>query len=59
MKVDGGMEDEVKKVNTMPLDLGAFILSNSERNMNKFIQAIGGLYTNDAYYTDTDSIYRK
>ena len=28
LKVDAGMEDEVKKVNTMPLHLGAFVLSN-------------------------------
>ena len=46
MKDDVGLEDEVKKVNTMPLQLGAFVLSNSKRIMNNFIRAINGLYTN-------------
>ena len=27
---DAGLEDEVKKLNTMPLHLGAFVLSNSK-----------------------------
>ena len=25
--------------------------------MNKFIHAINGFYTNEVYYTDTDSLY--
>ena len=54
---DAGLEDEVKKLNTMPLHLGAFVLSNSKRIMNNFIHAINGFYTNDVYYTDTDSLY--
>ena len=54
---DKGMEDEVKKINTMPLHLGSFVLSNSKRIMNNFIHAINGFYTNDVYYTDTDSLY--
>ena len=54
---DAGLEDEVKKLNTMPLHLGAFVLSNSKRIMNNFIHAIKGFYTNDVYYTDTDSLY--
>ena len=54
---DPGLEDEVKKLNTMPLQLGAFVLSNSKRMMNNFIHAINGFYTNDLYYTDTDSLY--
>ena len=41
----------------MPLHLGAFVLSNSKRMMNNFIQAINGFYTNDVCYTDTDSLY--
>ena len=57
MSDDAGLEDEVKKLNTMPLHLGAFVLSNSKRIMNKFIHAIDGFYTNDIYYTDTDSLY--
>ena len=54
---DAGLEDEVKKLNTMPLHLGAFVLSNSKGIMNNFIHAINGFYTNDVYYTDTDSLY--
>ena len=57
LKNDEGLQDEVKKVNTMPLHLGAFVLSNSKRNMNNFKNAIDGFYTNDVYYTDTDSLY--
>ena len=56
--IDGkGLEDEVKKISTMPLHLGAFVLSNSRSIMNNFIHAINGFYTNDVYYTDTDSLY--
>ena len=54
---DKGLEDEVKKLNTIPLHLGASVLSNGKRNMNKFILAINGFYTKDVYYTDTDSLY--
>ena len=55
MKDDERLQDEVKNVNTMPLHLGPFVLSNSKRIMNKFIQAIGRFYTNNVYNTDTDS----
>ena len=41
----------------MPLHLGAFVLSNSKRIMNKFIHAIIGFYTNDLHYEDTDGVY--
>ena len=44
---DAGVEDEVKKLKTMPPHLGAFVLSNSKRIMNNFIHAINGFYTND------------
>ena len=54
---DAGLEDEAKKLNNLPLHPGAFVLSNSKRNMNNFIHAINGYYTNDVYYTDTDSLY--
>ena len=54
---DKGVEDEVTNLNTMPLHLGAFVLSNSKRIMNIFIHAINGFYSNDVYYTDTDSLY--
>ena len=54
---DAGLEDEVKNLNTMPLHLGAFVLSNSKRILNNFIHAINGFYRNDVYYTVTDAIY--
>ena len=54
---DAGLEDEIKKINTMPLHLGSFVLSNSKRIMNNFIHVINGFYTNDVYYTDFDSLY--
>ena len=54
---DKGLEDQVKKLFTMPLHLGVFVLSNSKRIMNNFIDAINGFCTNDVYYTDTDSLY--
>ena len=56
---DAGLKDAVKNLNTMPLQMGAFVLSNSKRNMNNFIHAINGSYTNDVFYTDTDSLYIK
>ena len=54
---DAGLEDEVKKLNYMTIHLGAFVLSNSKRFMVNFIHAIFGFYTNDVFYTDTDSLY--
>ena len=35
---DFGLQDEVRKVNNMPLQLSAFALSNSKRAMNNFIR---------------------
>ena len=57
LKDDEGLENEVKKVNTLPLQLAVFILLNSKRIMNNFIHSIDGFYTNDVYYTDTDTLY--
>ena len=54
---DQRLEDEVKYLNTMPLHLGAFVLSNSKRIMNNFIHSFNGFYTIDAYYGDTVSLY--
>ena len=54
---DAGLEEEVKKLYTMPLHLGAFVLSKSKRNMNIFKHAIDGFNTNDVCYRDTDSLY--
>ena len=52
-----GLEDEVKKLNTMPLHLGKLVLSNSKRIMNTFSFTINGFCTKDLYYEDTDSMY--
>ena len=49
----------LKKVNTISLHLGAFVLSNSKRNTYNFVDAIAGFYTNNVYYTDTDSLNNK
>ena len=54
---DAGLEDEVKKLQTMPLHLRAFVLSDSKRIMNNFIHAINGFYTSDLFYSDTDSLF--
>ena len=54
---DRGLQYEVKKLNIMPLHLGAFVLSNSKRNMKTFIHANNRFYTKDVYYTDTGSLY--
>ena len=56
---DAGLEDEVEKLNTMPLHLGSFVLSNSKRVMNSFIPAVNGFYTNNFSYGDTDSLNLK
>ena len=57
LKDDEGLQDEVGKVNTMPLHLGAFVLSNNKRIMINFIHAIDRFYSNDVYYTDCVSLY--
>ena len=44
-----GLEDEVKILNTMPLHLGAFVLSNSKWIMINFIHAKSGFFTNDVF----------
>ena len=57
MKDDEVLQDEVKKINTLPLQVAVFILSNSKRIMNIFMHAIDGFYSDDVYYTYTDSLY--
>ena len=56
MNDDKESEDEIKKLNTMPLHLGAFVLSNSKRNMNTFSHAKNGCYTIYVSYTETGSV---
>ena len=57
MKKDDGLDDDCDNKNTLPAVLGAFILTNSRRIMNDFIREINGFYSNNIYYTDTDSLY--
>ena len=57
MKKDDGLDDGCDIKNTLPVVLGAFILSNSKRIMNNFIREINGFYNNSIYYEDTDSLY--
>ena len=54
---DAGLEDKVEKLNNVPLHLGAFSLSNSKRSMKLFIHSINGFYSNDVFFTNTDSLY--
>ena len=56
---DKGLEDEDKRLNTIPLHLGAFVSSNIKRIMTNFIHANNGFHTNDLYYGDTDSMYNE
>ena len=43
---DAGLEEEAKKLKTVPLQLNAFVLSDSRRNINSLIHANNGFYTN-------------
>ena len=57
MKKDDGLDDDCDITNTLPAVLGAFILANSRRIVNEFIREINGFYSNNIYYTDTNSLY--
>ena len=57
MKKHDGLDDDCDIKSTLPAVLGAFILSNSKRNMNNFIREINGFYNNSIYYGDTDSLF--
>ena len=57
MKKDDGLDDDCDIKKTLPAVLGAFLLGNSRRNMNKFVREINGFYNNNMYYTDTHSLY--
>ena len=49
--------DKAKSINTMPSHFGSCILSHSKRLMKDIIKQINGFYSNNIYYTDTDSLY--
>ena len=53
---DESKKDDKNEAIVMPVHLGAFLMSNTERNMINFVEAIGGFKTNDVYYGDTDSL---
>ena len=57
MKRGDGLDDDCDIKNTSPAVLGAFILANRRRIMNEFIREINRFYSNNIYYTDTDSLY--
>ena len=46
LKKDDGLDDDNDVKNTLPAHLGAFILSNSIRIMNKFIREMNGFFNN-------------
>ena len=57
MEKDDGLDEDCDIKNTLAGVLGAFILSNSKRIMNKFIEEINGFCNNNRYYGDTDSLF--
>ena len=40
----------------MPSRLGIFVLTHSQRIMNRFVYEIDGFYSNKVYYQETDSL---
>ena len=57
LSLDEGVDGEIDNKNTMPSQLGAFILSNSKRITNNFVEVIDGCKSNNVFYQDTDSLY--
>ena len=56
LKKDDGLDGDNDVKNTLPSQLGAFILSKSKRIKNKFISEINGFYNNSIYFGDPDSL---
>ena len=56
LKDDEGLEDEVKKVNTFPLELAVFILSNSKRKVNNFYMLLKDFFQ-IMFFTPTPTLY--
>ena len=44
MRKNDGLDDDCDIKNILPAHLGAFVISNSKRNMNNFIREINGFY---------------
>ena len=59
LKKDDGLDGDNDVKKTLPFQLGAFMLSNSKRILNKFIRDINEFYNNSINYGDTDSLYIK
>ena len=57
LRLDEGVDKDVENKNTMPSQLGAFILSNSRRILNNFVRITDGFKDNNVYYQDTNSLY--
>ena len=57
LRNDDGLEGGNDVKNTLPSDLGAFILKNRRRIMNNFVREITGFYNIRIYDGDTDSMY--
>ena len=57
LKTDDGLDSDNVVKNTLPSQLGTFIISNIKRIMNNFIREINGFYNISIYYGDTDSLY--
>ena len=57
LKTDDGLDCDNDVKNTLPGQLGAFVLSNSKRIMKSFIREINGFFKNSIYNEDTDSLY--
>ena len=53
---DAGLEDQIKKLITMPLHLGAFVLSNSKRIMNNFLHVLTD-FIQMAFFIQTLMVY--
>ena len=54
---DDILNGDIKVKNTLPPDLGSFILSNSKRIMKNSIREINGFHNIIIFYGDADSLY--
>ena len=57
LRKNDGLEGDNDVKITLPSPLGAFILCNSNRNINNFVRENNRVYNNSIYYGDTDSLY--
>ena len=56
LEKNDGLDGDIDVKNTLSSHLGAFIFSNSKRNINNFVREINGPYNKSIYYRDTDSV---